>query len=364
MNSEPPVITGDERRIRVSEHNETEADNVVNHTSPSGDAIRAKSPSGATPHAPSPQPRDRSSNSIPASLVTSTPLPQPSQPRFSHTVSSSSVRQPLLEDLDIGEELRAELRALPAEERDREVAILAALQPLDRERASNFARNRVIMGSIGLSTKEINQFMGAKRGRKGNGKGKAIARDEDSDDDSPSDNDTDTDNGTDNDDRHDITDSGDEDDEVTDDNEQGTGAKQRKVATTKTVGDHNALERAATTAGPSATLIHAPAFVAAGPELDRNLWPAWMTEAYGFLSEYDLNEDFAKAIVWWAAVERKYDFKTSVRFLHIVSDMSSLMISVVAWSSDHLSSRSSRVLDAASSPRFPKTSQHYRRQGL
>ena len=336
-NTETTIITGHERRRRPSEQDGIGADSLDPPPSPSGDTVRARSPPGNPSHTPAVQPTP----------LVSSPHP-PTHAHPSRATISSSPSTPTLEDLDIGVELRAELLALPPDERDREISILAGLQPLDRERASNFARNRVIMGSLGLSSTELKKAMGMKmgqnasHGKRANSKGKGIPGKRasrgfpiDNDTDSSS-SDTDTSNdrsAVDSDDGgtgesanrdHENKNLADEDNTISDGAPSGVNVDRARVQSPRNTQVRSTAGRAtvsgcvqsrvaATSDLSTSAHVLTPALVPPAPALDRMRWPAWMTEAYDFLSGYELNEDFATAILWWTAVERAYHFKTSVR---------------------------------------------------
>ena len=206
------------------------------------------------------------------------------------------------------------------------------------------------MSSLGLSKNKINKLMGAKTmkgdshgGRantKAKGKGKAVATkrkgrgvQDNDDDDSESSSGTETAN-----DSSSIDDDSDDSRSEADENttnlskddtpsgvalheaapSQSTTRAGRKTINRRTVKERNVPAREATPklCDPSAVAAVTPAYIPSAPELDQGLWPEWMSEAYDFLSGYELNEEFTKAIHWWAAVERNYEFQTSVRLFH------------------------------------------------
>ena len=349
-----------------------EAGDVDNTPSPSGDTVRAHSPpsaSGDTIRALSLPPvnHSRPTAAHASPPAPSTPLPQARllDPPHAPPSLSAPPRKLSLEDLVIGQELRTELLALPSDERDRQVAMLASLQPLDRERLSNFARNRALMSSLGLSKNKISKVMatkmiggdshGGRAGTKVKGKGKAVAtkrntrgaQDNDDDDNESSGTETTNDSSTIDD---DSDDSSNEAEENTTDASSGVALRKagtsqsttkagRKIINRRTVKERNvpAWEASPKLSDPSAVAAAtpSPAFIPEAPELDQSSWPGWMSEAYDFLSGYELNEDFTKAIHWWAAVERNHEFQTSVRLSHADSTSSELISPIVTRPSDH-----------------------------
>lgn len=283
------------------------------------DDVHPPSPRSDTMHFRSPSPADHLEGPPPSNPSLDPPaLPMPSA---AITPPQPPLSKPTLESLDIGKELRVELSALEPEARDREVASLAALQPLDRERESIFARNRSIMQSLGIPKARKANMATKKTGQMTRS---AVARRrKQRDDDDSEDEDTDIDQ---------LGDSENESDRYNDGNGEASVRRSNEDVEDAEVDELDASSsdeepltysqlraHVGGTGDPQTRDLYALplAEIPAPPAVKKDGWPSWVKEAYQFLTSQKLEGHFQSAVTWWAATERRYSFETSVSDIYM-----------------------------------------------
>lgn len=263
-------------------------------------------------------------STIPAQLLsdTSGPSVEPPSPNVHPSplqspppTPAASTTPPTIETLLIGPELRDELRALSSEDMLREVATLASLSPLELQRESNLARNRVLMRIAGIENDSMQNLM-RRTGKSAHGSrnkshskaGPSNRRDGDVERSDESDEEDGEESGEDN--GHSTEEDADSDraDEGTSTN-RGLSGK-GKASTRGRVSKRCAED--GVNSSPTAFVALSPATILTPPAVQQDSWPEWLASAYQHLSHLTLGSDFLLAVQWWTKVERDYSFESSV----------------------------------------------------
>ena len=253
--------------------------------------------------------------------------------------------------------------------------MLARLLPLDLERESNKARNRLLMREAGLSEDEIHMWSlpVTTASSKGKGKARQSRSKEDTEGSDVDEEEARDENDVDNELQrpHENEESG---EDKSDDDENGV---KDAGPPAKTLRERGVIKKPVTRRSGRKTRISSPPpidfpsliSIPKPPKVNKTGWPQWIIASHQFLTTPDLGGDFASAVSWWVAVERAYGFQTSVgyslliilfHYSHLFSSLEHYRLPRDQRKSD-IGSHTSVV--NSTNPRIFQTSQPTRRGG-